>query len=430
MNNTTLAIKQRFGIIGMSKPLDNAISTAMRVSSTDLSVLITGESGVGKEVFSRIIHSLSARKHNQFIAINCGAIPEGTINSELFGHEKGSFTGAVGERKGYFETVDGGTIFLDEIGEMPLDTQAFLLRVLESGEFIRVGSSKTLKTNVRVIAATNVNLLENVQRGRFREDLYYRLSTVPIKVPALKERREDIHLLFRKFAYDFSEKYHTPPIQLEQEAVKILENYSWPGNIRELKNLSEQVSVLSENRLLSSEMLLAYMPQLNNRNLPMGTAGRHKETSFEEREILYKLLFDMKNDLNDLKSLVFELIKSNNLQVPNIPLGQLTLPPSTAPSSRNPFTTAVPANDFYIPSHNEGANYGNPAPAFIIDNRGSDFHDSVEVVEENLNINHIEKDAIIKALKKHNGRRKEAADDLGMSERTLYRKIKQYDIEE
>ncbi len=425
MNNTTLAIKQRFGIVGMSKPLDHAIATAMRVSSTDLSVLITGESGVGKEVFSRIIHSLSARKHNQFIAINCGAIPEGTINSELFGHEKGSFTGAMGERKGYFETVDGGTIFLDEIGEMPLDTQAFLLRVLESGEFIRVGSSKTLKTNVRVIAATNVNLLDSVQRGRFREDLYYRLSTVPIKVPALKERREDIHLLFRKFAYDFSEKYHTPVIQLEPDAVKVLENYPWPGNIRELKNLSEQISVLSENRILSSEQLLQFMPQLNNRNLPIGVKGKdYGGSGFEEREILYKLLFDMKNDLNDLKALVFELIKSNDLQMPNIPVGQLSLPQNMPSAPRHNYTSPS-QSDFYI---SETPNYGTSTQPYIIDKNTNDFDDTIEVVEENLNMNHIEKDAIVKALKKHNGRRKEAADDLGMSERTLYRKIKQYDI--
>lgn len=434
MNNTTLAIKQRFGIIGMSKPLDHAIETAMRVAATDLSVLITGESGVGKEVFSRIIHSLSARKHNQFIAINCGAIPEGTINSELFGHEKGAFTGAMGERKGYFETVDGGTIFLDEIGEMPLDTQAFLLRVLESGEFIRVGASKTLKTNVRVIAATNVNLLENVQRGKFREDLYYRLSTVPIKVPSLKERREDIHLLFRKFAYDFSEKYHTPPIQLDADAVKVLENYPWPGNIRELKNLAEQVSVLSENRQITGEQLLRFMPQLNNRNLPIGVAqGRDNQTNFEEREILYKLLFDMKNDLNDLKSLVFELIKSNNLQVPNIPIGQLALPTNTNTTNPNTILSAfvnTPNSDFTYHNPSENTNFGTPAQPYIIDRNASDFDDTVEVVEENLNMNHIEKDAIVKALKKHNGRRKEAAEDLGMSERTLYRKIKQYDISE
>ena len=428
MNNTILAIKQRFGIIGMTKSLDHAIATAMRVATTDLSVLISGESGVGKEIFSRIIHSLSARKHNQFIAINCGAIPEGTINSELFGHEKGSFTGATGERKGYFETVDGGTIFLDEIGEMPLDTQAFLLRVLESGEFIRVGSSKTLKTNVRVIAATNVNLLENVQRGKFREDLYYRLSTVPIKVPSLKERRDDVHLLFRKFVYDFSEKYHTPPIQLDENAVKVLENYPWPGNIRELKNLAEQISVLSENRMLSAEQLLQFMPQLSNRNLPVGFSSKDGGTSFEEREILYKLLFDMKNDLNDLKSLVFELIKSNNLQMPNIPAGSLTLPGSVPQMQRSTFAQSATTDFFQPPAVDSG--FGAPAQPYFYDRSHSgEFHDNVEIVDENLNMNHIEKDAIVKALKKHNGRRRDAADDLGMSERTLYRKIKQYEIE-
>ena len=412
----------------MTKSLDHAIATAMRVAATDLSVLISGESGVGKEIFSRIIHSLSSRKHNQFIAINCGAIPEGTINSELFGHEKGSFTGATGERKGYFETVDGGTIFLDEIGEMPLDTQAFLLRVLESGEFIRVGSSKTLKTNVRVIAATNVNLLENVQRGKFREDLYYRLSTVPIKVPSLKERRDDIHLLFRKFVYDFSEKYHTPPVQLEEDAVKVLENYPWPGNIRELKNLAEQISVLSENRTLSAEQLLQFMPQLSNRNLPIGFSTKDSGTGFEEREILYKLLFDMKNDLNDLKSLVFELIKSNNLQMPNIPAGKLTLPGTIPQVQRSTFGQNT-TPDYFQPAAVDNG-FGAPAQPYYFDRSNTgDFHDNVEIVDENLNMNHIEKDAIVKALKKHNGRRREAADDLGMSERTLYRKIKQYEIE-
>ena len=423
--SNTLSIKQRFGIIGMSKALDHAIDTAARVSATDLSVLITGESGVGKEVFSRIIHALSARKHNQFIAINCGAIPEGTINSELFGHEKGSFTGALGERKGYFETVDGGTIFLDEIGEMPLDTQAFLLRVLESGEFIRVGASKTLKTNVRVIAATNVNLLDSVQRGRFREDLYYRLSTVPIKVPALKERREDIHLLFRKFSYDFAEKYHTQSVQLEPEAARLLETYPWPGNIRELKNLAEQVSVLSEKRILSAQELVNFMPQITSSNLPMRNNRDGGGQSFEERDLLYKLLFDMKNDLNDLKSLVFELIKSNNLNMPDLTnLGRASgLPQLAYPQmeQRNNYS-----NSNYFPS-NEPSQVVVNQP-FSINEIGSNY-DGAEVVDESLSIDDMEKEMISKALKKHNGRRKEAADDLGISERTLYRKIKQYDLE-
>ncbi len=424
--SNTLSIKQRFGIIGMSKALDHAIDTAARVSSTDLSVLITGESGVGKEVFSRIIHALSARKHNQFIAINCGAIPEGTINSELFGHEKGSFTGALGERKGYFETVDGGTIFLDEIGEMPLDTQAFLLRVLESGEFIRVGASKTMKTNVRVIAATNVNLLDSVQRGRFREDLYYRLSTVPIKVPALKERREDIHLLFRKFSYDFAEKYHTQSVQLEPEAARLLEGYTWPGNIRELKNLAEQVSVLSEKRILSAQELVNFMPQITSNNLPMRRHNaRDGGQSFEERDLLYKLLFDMKNDLNDLKSLVFELIKSNNLDMPDLSnlsrnsgVPQLAYPQM---EQRNTYS-----NNNYFPS-NEPSQVVVNQPFSI--NEMDNNYDGAEVVDESLSIDDMEKEMIHKALKKHNGRRKEAADDLGISERTLYRKIKQYDLE-
>ena len=423
--SNTLSIKQRFGIIGMSKPLDHAIDTAARVSSTDLSVLITGESGVGKEVFSRIIHTLSARKHNQFIAINCGAIPEGTINSELFGHEKGSFTGALGERKGYFETVDGGTIFLDEIGEMPLDTQAFLLRVLESGEFIRVGASKTMKTNVRVIAATNVNLLDSVQRGRFREDLYYRLSTVPIKVPSLKERREDIHLLFRKFSYDFAEKYHTQSVQLEPEAARLLENYPWPGNIRELKNLAEQVSVLSEKRILSAQELVNFMPQITSNNLPMRNTNRGGNQGFEERDILYKLLFDMKNDLNDLKSLVFELIKNNNLNMPDLSsLGRTSSFPQLSTPQLEQHNNYTNGNYFSNTEHSQVV-VNQP---FSVSNSDMSY-DGAEVVDESLSIDDMEKEMINKALKKHHGRRKEAADDLGISERTLYRKIKQYDLE-
>ncbi len=423
--SNTLSIKQRFGIIGMSKPLDHAIDTAARVSSTDLSVLITGESGVGKEVFSRIIHTLSARKHNQFIAINCGAIPEGTINSELFGHEKGSFTGALGERKGYFETVDGGTIFLDEIGEMPLDTQAFLLRVLESGEFIRVGASKTMKTNVRVIAATNVNLLDSVQRGRFREDLYYRLSTVPIKVPSLKERREDIHLLFRKFSYDFAEKYHTQSVQLEPEAARLLENYPWPGNIRELKNLAEQVSVLSEKRILSAQELVNFMPQITSNNLPMRNTNRGGNQGFEERDILYKLLFDMKNDLNDLKSLVFELIKNNNLNMPDLSsLGRTSSFPQLSTPQLEQHNNYTNSNYFSNTEHSQVV-VNQP---FSVSNSDMSY-DGAEVVDESLSIDDMEKEMINKALKKHHGRRKEAADDLGISERTLYRKIKQYDLE-
>ena len=318
---TLQGVKQRFGIIGRSEILDRALSTAMRVSNTDLSVLIQGESGVGKEVFSKIIHELSKRKHNKFIAINCGAIPEGTINSELFGHEKGSFTGASSDRSGYFETVDGGTIFLDEIGEMPLDTQAYLLRVLESGEFIKVGSSKTIKTDVRVIAATNVGLEEQIQKGKFREDLYYRLNTVPIKVPALHERREDIYMLFRKFAVDFAEKYRAESVALDERAQLVIENYRWPGNVRELKNLVEQLSVLADQPLVDAEALLNIAPHLLKRNLPSvhsSSSSNNTDSGFQERELLFKFLLEMKTDLNDLKSLVYELINTNDLSVPDM----------------------------------------------------------------------------------------------------------------
>ncbi len=406
----------------------------MRVASTDLTVLINGESGVGKEAFSKIIHAQSSRKHNNFIAINCGAIPGGTINSELFGHEKGAFTGATAERKGYFETVDGGTIFLDEIGEMPLDTQAYLLRILESGEFIKVGSSKVLKTNVRVLAATNVDLLDKIKNGKFREDLYYRLNTVPIRVPALKERREDIYMLFRKFATDFADKYRTSPIQLEDKARLLIENYSWPGNIRELRNMSEQLSVLAEDRFLTAERLIELVPQITQRNLPaISKQDGSNSDSFQEREILYKLLFDMKNDMNDLKSLVFELIKSNDLSVPNVKkLKQLqahnsnrseglgSRPDSPSVSDQLSSLSNHDDFDFKEEEHNQ--------PIFIPSESAHDTYDSMEIVEESLSLEDMEKDMIKKALKKHKGRRKDASIDLGISERTLYRKIKQYEI--
>ena len=311
------AIKQRFGVITQSALLEQALDTARRVAPTDLTVLITGESGVGKEVFSKIIHNLSPRKHNPFIAINCGAIPEGTINSELFGHEKGAFTGATGDRKGYFETVNGGTIFLDEIAEMPLDTQSFLLRVLESGEFIRVGSSQIMKTDVRVVAATNVDLRDRIRKGKFRDDLYYRLNTVPIIIPALRDRKEDIMLLFRKFSVDFAEKYRSPSIQLDDESKQILGSYYWPGNVRELKNVAEQLSVLSEKKSIDRVDLEHLLPHLFQRHLPAIALQDQTDgaTTMQEREILYKLLFDMKNDISDLKKLVFELIRSNDMQV-------------------------------------------------------------------------------------------------------------------
>lgn len=423
------SIKQRYGIIGSSPALDNALSTAVRVAATDLTVLITGESGVGKEVFSKIIHSLSPRKHNQFIAVNCGAIPEGTINSELFGHEKGSFTGATGDRKGYFETVDGGTIFLDEIGEMPLDTQAFLLRILESGEFMRVGASKVLKTNVRVIAATNVQLEDKIRNGRFREDLYYRLNTVPIRVPALKERREDIYMLFRKFAVDFAERYHAPPIQLSEGARYLLERYDWPGNIRELKNVAEQLSVMAEDKLVDEEDLIRFAPQLTRRNLPVpGGQYSGQDGGLQEREILYKLLFEMKGDLNELKKLVFELIKSNDLRVPDSHAFTQLLGPASGSSGltdQGYYRDEEPDPAIRASYRERPEEKIRPV---ILDGPLSQHYEQTEVVDENLSLEDMENEMIRKALKKFSGRRKEAAAELGISERTLYRKIRQYNI--
>lgn len=416
------SIKQRYGIIGRSEDLDRVLSTAVRVAPTDLTVLITGESGVGKEVFSQIIHSQSPRKHNKFIAVNCGAIPAGTINSELFGHEKGAFTGALSDRKGYFETVNGGTILLDEIGEMPLDTQAYLLRVLESGEYIRVGSSKTQHTDVRIIAATNVNLLDRINQGKFREDLYYRLNTVPIYVPSLKERKEDIHILFRKFASDFAEKYRTDPIQLDEESKRLIVSYPWPGNIRELKNVVEQLSVLNEDHMITAQDLLNSTPNIQSTLLPVIPKDRGQDqTGLYEREILYKLLFDMKGDLNDLKQVVFELIKSNDLEVPDIskvreiqsvPSYDSQPPPKTWESS-------IPAD-----RTQQSERTSNP----IIIHSADEQDYGAEEVEENLSMAAMEKELIDKVLKKHKNRRKDAAEELGISERTLYRKIKLYEI--
>lgn len=429
MSKNLQAVKRRFEIIGNSTVLDNALATAVRVANTDLTVLITGESGVGKEVFSKIIHSLSARKHSKFIAINCGAIPEGTINSELFGHEKGAFTGAASDRKGYFETVNTGTIFLDEIGEMPLDTQSYLLRVLETGEFIRVGSSVTQTTDVRVIAATNVDLLEKVRKGKFREDLYYRLNTVPIAVPSLKERREDILLLFRKFTVDFAEKYRTTPVTLDERAAMVIENYSWPGNIRELKNVAEQLSVLSEEKMITAEILTDAIPHLLKRNLPARIQQEAENDAFQEREILYKLLFDMKSDLNDLKGLVFELINNNDLHVSNQQLRQLSQPKY----EREMSAYARRENPIYEEDHNQEADSdvsvrGNRP--IILDHKTSQEYENSEIIEESLKLADMEKEMILKALKKHGGKRKEAAKDLDISERTLYRKIKGYEIQE
>ena len=411
-------IKQRFSIIGSSELLDRALSTAARVAPTDLTVLITGQSGVGKEVFSKIIHDLSNRKHNNFIAVNTGAIPSGTINSELFGHEKGSFTGASNDRKGYFESVNGGTIFLDEIGDMPLDTQAFLLRVLESGEFIKVGSSKVQKTDVRVVAATNVDLLDKVRKGKFREDLYYRLNTVPIRIPSLKERAGDIPLLFRKFLVNFSSKYRTTSVQLDQESYALLQSYSWPGNIRELRNIAEQLSVMSDEKIISPEDLIELFPQLLQRNLPMipnNGNGSSDGSTMGERDILYKFLFEMKADLKDLKNLVYGLAQTNDLEMPQ---GEKVQPyyPSTLPAKD------FQPTDYQIDSDSKGAKP-------IIINSPNTSYQPTETVEENLSLEAMEKEMIGKALKKHKGRRKEAAEDLGISERTLYRKIKEYELE-
>ena len=375
-------IKQRFGIVGNSSKLDQAISIALQIAPTDISALITGESGVGKESMPKIIHFNSQRKHNKYIAVNCGAIPEGTIDSELFGHEKGAFTGASDNRKGYFEVADSGTIFLDEVGELPLSTQVRLLRVLESGEFMKVGSSQVKKVDVRVIAATNVNIEDAISKGKFREDLYYRLNTINIKIPSLAERIEDIHLLFRKFSSDFADRYHIPPIRLKEEAVEILHSYSWPGNIRQLKNIVEQISAIEQDRSISLEVLKNYIPKHNS--TPILFRDEKSENDFSEREILYKVLFDMKNDLNDLKRVTKELMSSNQQQIDE----EKTI------------------NHFIENSDN-----------IIQKNKEEDLL---------LTLQEQEKILIEKALKRHQGRRKDAADELGISERTLYRKIKEY----
>ncbi len=421
MGNELFAVKRRFGIVGNSEKLNHALNTAIRVAPTDLTVLIAGESGVGKEAFSKVVHHLSPRKHNNFMAINCGAIPEGTINSELFGHEKGAFTGAAKDRLGYFETVDGGTMFLDEIGEMPLDTQAFLLRILESGEFMRVGTSKVLKTDVRIVAASNKDLFQQVKKGKFREDLFYRLNTVPIHIPPLRERKEDILLLFRKFASDFAEKYRIEPIRLSAEAALLIQNYTWPGNIRQLKNVAEQLSILAEERIMTPEIILSTIPNIKHNNLPT-LVGTNSATDFQEQEMLYKLLFEMKKDMTDLKSLVFELIRNNDLNVSDLSnfnkLETSFLPAPT--TERNIITPSV------VTPHTSESNP--ELNTILIDDDSKQQYANSEVVEESLSIENMEKELIRKALKKHKNRRRDAADDLGISERTLYRKIKQYDL--
>ena len=410
------ALKQRFEIIGNSVGLNRALEKAMQVAPTDISVLITGESGVGKEVIPKIAHQLSHRKHSKFIAVNCGAIPEGTIDSELFGHEKGAFTGATQTRAGYFEVADGGTIFLDEVGELPLTTQVRLLRVLENGEFIKVGSSKVQKTNVRIVAATNVNMQEAIKKNKFREDLYYRLSTVEINLPPLRKRPEDIHLLFRKFCSDFAQKYSMPTIKLDEEAISILTNYRWHGNIRQLKNIAEQLSVLEENRMIKKDVLIDYLPNLGD-NLPAIISEKSEKSEFNnEREILYKVLFDMKGDLNDLKKLTLELMQTSNI--------------SEFKKNNEQLINKVYQNENYSSEKNiEIVNVENNKS--IDENK--DFEDKFDYIQEvkaieSLSIQEKELELIKKSLEKHAGKRKLAAEELGISERTLYRKIKQFDL--
>jgi transcriptional regulator with PAS, ATPase and Fis domain len=413
------SIKQRFEIIGNDPKLNRAIEKAIQVAPTDISVLVVGESGVGKESIPRIIHSLSHRKHGKYIAVNCGAIPEGTIDSELFGHEKGAFTGATSTREGYFEVADGGTIFLDEVGELPLTTQVRLLRVLENGEFIKVGSSQVQKTNVRIVAATNVNMFDAIEKGKFREDLYYRLSTVDIPLPPLRDRKDDIHLLFRKFAADFAHKYKMPPIKLRDDAVEFLQKYRWSGNIRQLRNVAEQISVLETNRDVTLATLQSYLPTESS-TLPSVIGGKKSESDFAtERDILYKVLFDMKSDLNDLKKLTLELIK-NGTKIQDI----------------NPslIQKVYGSNDSEISFEEEPIRSSLPIQSPVIqdnyqDDEDQNFLDAETVEEEEvLKLEQKEIELIKKSLERHNGKRKAAADELGISERTLYRKIKQFDL--
>ncbi|MFK7781134.1 sigma 54-interacting transcriptional regulator [Psychroserpens sp.] len=417
------AIKQRFGIIGNNPKLNRAIEKSIQVSPTDISVLVTGESGVGKESIPKIIHQLSHRKHGKYIAVNCGAIPEGTIDSELFGHEKGAFTGATSTRSGYFEVADGGTIFLDEVGELPLTTQVRLLRVLENGEFIKVGSSKVQKTDVRIVAATNVNMFEAIKKEKFREDLYYRLSTIEINIPPLRERQEDIHLLFRKFASDFALKYKMPTIKLNDDAVDMLLKFRWNGNIRQLRNVAEQISVLEQHRVINASTLSGYLPNTSS-NLPAVINASKSENDFSnEREILYKVLFDMKSDLNDLKKLTMELMKSGNaneVQKDNEHLIQKIYGGNEKESIKNEFQ-----NLEVLPIENKNETFVET----IEDISQDKYHFAEEIhEEETLSLHDKELELIKKSLERHNGKRKLAAAELGISERTLYRKIKQYDL--
>ena len=413
MESSTQNIKQRFGIIGNDPTLNRSIEKAMRVSPTDISVLVTGESGVGKESFPKIIHQLSHRKHNKYIAVNCGAIPDGTIDSELFGHEKGAFTGANSARKGYFEVADGGTIFLDEVGELPLTTQVRLLRVLENGEYIKVGASEVKKTNVRIVAATNLDMEKAIQKGKFREDLYYRLSTVEIKIPPLRNRREDIHLLFRKFASDFAKKYNMPTIRLDENAQRLLNMYRWNGNIRQLRNVAEQLSVLEEKREVSSQLLQSYLPEFNTTLPALVNKGKSADDFSNEREILYKILFDMKKDLNDLKKI------TNHLNSEDY---KSDIKEKDFNSLESLHEKLIREKDTEIIEIKEKES--------IFNSKEDKYHFAEEIKEEEtLSIHDKELELIKKALERNNGKRKAAAIELGISERTLYRKIKQHDIE-
>lgn len=403
------AIKQRFGIIGHSNLLDRAIDIARQVAPTDITVLITGESGVGKEVFPQIIHNLSARKHGPYIAVNCGAIPEGTIDSELFGHEKGSFTGAHEARKGYFEVVNGGTIFLDEVAELPLSTQVRLLRVLETGEFFKVGSSKVIKTDARVVAATNVDIPDAIQKGKFRQDLFYRLNTVPIYMPPLRERKDDIVLLFRKFAIDFAEKYRMPALELDESGKQMLMNYRWQGNIRQLKNITEQISIIEQSRMITATILQRYLPN-ENRDLPVLYNKEHVTGDFSERELLYKVLFDMKRDINEMKKLVIDILEQGGIS-------------QDLNRDHHPIISQL-FKDVENPETEEHSPYHNtPSEHIVLDS----FY-THEVLDESLSLEKREIELIKRAIEKHGGKRKNAANELGISERTLYRKIKEYDI--
>lgn len=418
---TIQQVKQRFSIIGVSPELERAIDTALQVAPTDLSVLITGESGVGKENFPQIIHLYSRRKHGPYFAVNCGSIPEGTIDSELFGHEKGSFTGATASRKGYFESADGGTLFLDEVGELPLSTQARLLRVLETGEFIKVGSSKVEKSDVRLVAATNMNMIQAVEKGKFREDLYYRLNSVPIRIPPLRDRKEDIPLLFRKFAGDCAERYMMPPISLTDEAKEMLKAYRWPGNIRQLKNITEQISVIEQERVITAEIVKRYLPQQEVGMLPVLASHIHESegrTFANEREILYQVLFDMKKDLNDLKQVVKDILtdgidKKSAVQAEALVGDSLT--------DHKSFRLPVAYDEKFLKT---------PFPTREKEQEKVDVQEAEEYVEETMSLQEMEREMIIKALERHDGKRKQAAADLNISERTLYRKIKEYNLED